>query len=199
MAVRVWGRTADKKFKFLSLSAKYLPEALSIYRDSFFLHEAVHKVAGIAQSDKASRQVLRFFEVIAQHGVSVVAVEEDTDKVVGAALNRIQVINPEPSDPKPDVCCLLLAVNCFSQAPNFLIVTSALLEVGGQRHAPAALPPGMTRYPLYRRLVRPRAQCGRVQKISPPTGIRSPHRPARIQSLYRLSYPGPQHTNMYHK
>jgi hypothetical protein len=24
--------------------------------------------------------------------------------------------------------------------------------VGGQRHAPAALPPGMTRYPMYRRL-----------------------------------------------
>jgi len=91
MAVRVWGRTADKKIKFLSLSAKYLPGALSIYRDSFFVNEAVHKVIGIAQSDKASRQVLSVFEVIAQNGVSVVAVEEDTDKVVGAAINRIQV------------------------------------------------------------------------------------------------------------
>jgi hypothetical protein len=30
--------------------------------------------------------------------------------------------------------------------------TSALDGVGGQRHAPAALPPGKTRYPLYRRL-----------------------------------------------
>jgi hypothetical protein len=28
-----------------------------------------------------------------------------------------------------------------------------------------------------------------VRKISPPTGIRSPDRPARSQSLYRLSYP----------
>ena len=26
------------------------------------------------------------------------------------------------------------------------------MEVGGQRHAPAALTPGKTRYPLYRRL-----------------------------------------------
>jgi hypothetical protein len=26
------------------------------------------------------------------------------------------------------------------------------MRVGGQRHAPAALPPGKTRYPLYRRL-----------------------------------------------
>ena len=31
-----------------------------------------------------------------------------------------------------------------------------------------------------------------LRKISPPTGIRSPDRPARSQSLYRLSYPGPQ-------
>ena len=31
-----------------------------------------------------------------------------------------------------------------------LSLTSALDGVGGQRHAPAALPPGKTRYPLYR-------------------------------------------------
>jgi hypothetical protein len=40
--------------------------------------------------------------------------------------------------------------------------------VGGQRHAPVALPPGMTRYPLYRRLGRPQGRSGRVLKISPP-------------------------------
>jgi len=113
MAVRVWGRTEDKKFKFLSLSAKYLPGALSIYKDTFIVNEAIHKVIGIAQSDKASRQVLSLFEVVAQNGVSVVAVEEDTDKVVGAAINRIQVINPNPSHPVPDICCLVLAINCF--------------------------------------------------------------------------------------
>jgi hypothetical protein len=45
------------------------------------------------------------------------------------------------------------------------------MGVGGQHHAPAALPPGMTRYPLYRRLDRPQGQSGRVQKISPPPGF----------------------------
>jgi hypothetical protein len=61
------------------------------------------------------------------------------------------------------------------------------MGLGGQRHAPAALLPGMTRYPLYRRLCR----SEQVLKMSPPTGIRSPDRPARSESLYRLSYPGP--------
>jgi hypothetical protein len=41
------------------------------------------------------------------------------------------------------------------------------MGVGSQRHAPAALPPGMTRYPLYRRLGRPHGRSGRVLKISP--------------------------------
>jgi hypothetical protein len=48
------------------------------------------------------------------------------------------------------------------------------MGVGGQRHAPAALPPGMTRYPLYRRLGRSQGQSERVLKISPPPGFDPP-------------------------
>jgi hypothetical protein len=49
-----------------------------------------------------------------------------------------------------------------------------------------------TRYTLYRKLGGPQGQAGRMRKDSPPTGIRSPDRPTRSQSLYRLSYRGPQ-------
>jgi hypothetical protein len=45
------------------------------------------------------------------------------------------------------------------------------MGVGGQHHAPAALPPGMTRYPLYKRLGRPQGRSGRVLKISSPPGF----------------------------
>ena len=41
--------------------------------------------------------------------------------------------------------------------------------MGGQRHGPVALPPGSTRYPLYRRLGGPQGRSGRVRKISPPS------------------------------
>ena len=37
----------------------------------------------------------------------------------------------------------------------------------------------------------PRAGLDGCGKSRPPTGIRSPDRPARSESLYRLSYPGP--------
>ena len=55
-----------------------------------------------------------------------------------------------------------------------------------------------TRYPLYRRLGGPQGRSGMVRKISLPTGIRSPDRPARSQSLYRLSYPGRQKRESSH-
>jgi hypothetical protein len=45
------------------------------------------------------------------------------------------------------------------------------MEVGGQSHAPAALLPGKTRYPLYRRLGGPKGQSERVWKIKHPPGL----------------------------
>ena len=42
------------------------------------------------------------------------------------------------------------------------------MQMGGQRHAPAALPPGKTRYPLYRRLVWYQGWSGRLRKTCPP-------------------------------
>ena len=45
------------------------------------------------------------------------------------------------------------------------------MGVGGQHQAPAALPPGKTPYPLYRRLGGPQGRSGRVRKISPSQGF----------------------------
>jgi hypothetical protein len=66
------------------------------------------------------------------------------------------------------------------------------MGVGGQRHAPAALLPG--KWPGTHCIgswVGTRAGldgCGK----SRPIGIRSPDRPARSESLYRLNYHGPR-------
>ena len=52
-----------------------------------------------------------------------------------------------------------------------LSLNSELDGVGDQRHAPAALTPGETRYPLYGRLSGPQSWSGRVQKTTPPPGF----------------------------
>ena len=72
------------------------------------------------------------------------------------------------------------------------------MVVGDQHHATTNLPPGKTWYPLYGRLGGPQGRCGQVRKIPHPTGIRSPNRPARSESPYRLSYRGPHWTEEYY-
>ena len=52
------------------------------------------------------------------------------------------------------------------------------------------LPPGKTRYPLYRRLGGPQARSGRAESLASHQDS-IPDRPARRQSLYRMSYPAP--------
>jgi hypothetical protein len=68
-----------------------------------------------------------------------------------------------------------------------------LMEVGGQRHAPAALPPGKTRYPLYRRLGGPQGRSGRMRKISPPP----PGFDTRTVQPIASRYTGPYASCMY--
>jgi len=65
--------------------------------------------------------------------------------------------------------------------------------VRGQRHAPAALYPRKDPVCIVQEAGwAPRAGLDTCGKSRPPTGIRSPERPARSQSLYRLSYPAHQ-------
>jgi hypothetical protein len=56
-----------------------------------------------------------------------------------------------------------------------LSLASALDGVGAQRHVPAALPPGNTRYPLHRRLDGSQGRSGWARKISPPPGFDPPN------------------------
>jgi len=54
---------------------------------------------------------------------------------------------------------------------SILSLTLALMGVGGQRHGPAALTTGKTRYPLCRMLRGTHGRYGPVPKISTPPGF----------------------------
>ena len=74
------------------------------------------------------------------------------------------------------------------------------MGVGGQFHAPAALPPpGEDTVPFGEEAGwAPGPVLTGAENLAP-TGIRSPDRPARSEWLYRLSYPGLQHSDEYHE
>jgi hypothetical protein len=100
MAVRIWRRSPDNRFRWETLSAKYLPGALSVLKTSFFRNETICKVVGLAQTEKGSRQFEDLVKLVIENGVSVVAVEVESDTVAGVAVNRIQVRNLLSSDLK---------------------------------------------------------------------------------------------------
>jgi hypothetical protein len=73
-----------------------------------------------------------------------------------------------------------------------LSLTLALDGVGSQLHALAALPPAKRcGTHCTGGCVGPRTGLDGCEKSRPPTRIQSPDRPARSESLYRLSYRGP--------
>ena len=67
------------------------------------------------------------------------------------------------------------------------------MGVSGRNHAPAALPPGKARYPLYRRLDGNQGRYGRVRKISSPPGF-DPRTVQPVTGRY-IDYATPAHTS----
>ena len=67
-------------------------------------------------------------------------------------------------------------------------MTTALEGVRGQRHALAALYPEKDPVPIVQEVWWAPGPVLTLAENLSPTGIRSPDRPARSQSLYRLSY-----------
>jgi len=61
-----------------------------------------------------------------------------------------------------------MCVYSLWDASYTLSLNSALDGVRDQRHASAALSPGMTQFPLYMRLGGPQGRSGRVRKNLPP-------------------------------
>jgi hypothetical protein len=61
--------------------------------------------------------------------------------------------------------------------------------MGGQQHAPAALPSGKDPVPIVQEAGWAPGPFWTCAKNLASTGSRSPDRPARSQSLYRQSYP----------
>jgi len=76
------------------------------------------------------------------------------------------------------------------------IPSHSMLDGGGwSTPRPRHSTPAYKRYPLYRKLGGSQGQSRRLRYILP-TGIRSPNRLARSESLNRLRHPGPRLMNV---
>ena len=78
-----------------------------------------------------------------------------------------------------------------------LYLTSALIGVGGQRHAPATLPSEKDPVPILQEAGWASGPVWTGAKNLTSTGIRSSDRSVRSESLYGLSYTGPNNELVY--
>jgi len=69
--------------------------------------------------------------------------------------------------------------------------------VGGQRHTPVALPPGMTQHLLYKRLGGPQGRSERMRIMSPPPEF-DPRIIQPVASRYTDYATGPIHMTFYY-
>jgi hypothetical protein len=76
-------------------------------------------------------------------------------------------------------------------------MTTALEGGEGQRQAPAAFTPEKDPVPTVQEAGLAPGHVWTGAEISSSTGTRSPDRPGRNQSLYRLSHPGPNQNYTY--
>lgn len=91
--MKVWGSIeAPQRIEFISYSPEYRHQVLNVIRKSFFQFETVSVGSEINKNVEAQKDLeLLCDDVLKRSGVSLIAREVETDKIVGAALNVVQV------------------------------------------------------------------------------------------------------------
>lgn len=93
----MWNRTSpwdslnNGAIVFESLTDDTFEGALNVIRKSFFIYENVCKAVDLLSEPSASKELEELCLDAAKDGVSVVAVDTNSRKVVGVAFNKIQV------------------------------------------------------------------------------------------------------------
>ena len=73
------------------MRADQLAGAIDVMRESFFPNENISKALLLNERKRASAQTERLARLAASDGVSIVAVEVASGRVIGVAFNKIQV------------------------------------------------------------------------------------------------------------
>ncbi|XP_015116885.1 uncharacterized protein LOC107041041 isoform X2 [Diachasma alloeum] len=88
---RPWGSTPDGAIEFESLTTETLPGALEVMREAFFADETTCRGVDILSEPGATEELEELSSDAARDGVSVVAIDVATGKVVGVSFNKIQM------------------------------------------------------------------------------------------------------------
>lgn len=86
-----WAVSKDGVVKCEPLTTQSLDGAIKVMRESFFTMEPLCKAFGILKEPGAAEELLQTCYDAAKDGVSIVANDTSTNKIVGVIFNKIQV------------------------------------------------------------------------------------------------------------
>jgi GNAT superfamily N-acetyltransferase len=89
MDAKVW--VINDSLQCQQMTAAYLEEAVSMMDAAFFRHETVSRCLGLPNDTAALAELKQLTTAAAKDGVSVIAIDKTTNKVIGAAFNKLQV------------------------------------------------------------------------------------------------------------
>ncbi|CAG9768027.1 unnamed protein product [Ceutorhynchus assimilis] len=87
---RVWATSEEGKIEYVSLTPDRLDETVQLLRNYFFTRETVCEAVGLSKIPEAIAECNEVVIDTAKHGVSVVAIDKESGKVIGALMNKIQ-------------------------------------------------------------------------------------------------------------
>ncbi|KAG5893063.1 hypothetical protein JTB14_014843 [Gonioctena quinquepunctata] len=93
MNAKIWKSSDDGKIDFISLTPEYLDESLEVLKQSFYCFEEVSIAIGLPGNEAAISELDELLLRTAFDGVSVIAIERNSNKVCGVAFNKIHVLD----------------------------------------------------------------------------------------------------------
>uniref|UniRef100_A0A1B6E1D1 N-acetyltransferase domain-containing protein n=2 Tax=Clastoptera arizonana TaxID=38151 RepID=A0A1B6E1D1_9HEMI len=90
--MKKWGETADTKIEFYTMSKEEAEESLQVIREAFFPFENVSVGCEVKSNPAACKELELLCLEAANDGVSILAREKGSHKIVGVSYNKIQTI-----------------------------------------------------------------------------------------------------------
>jgi GNAT superfamily N-acetyltransferase len=90
MEVKTWPIVTGS-IRYELLSPKYLDSACDVIKNALFVSGHINKAIGIPNDPEALAELDQLPRTTAKDGVSVVAIDQNTDKVAGVAFNKLLV------------------------------------------------------------------------------------------------------------
>ncbi|XP_074025354.1 uncharacterized protein isoform X1 [Leptinotarsa decemlineata] len=117
MVSKIWATSNNGTIQYMSLTEEYIEKVLEVLKRGFYTDESVCKALNLASDEDAMAELNKLVLCVAKDGMSVIAVEKETNTVCAVAVNKLQV----KSQPGGDSFFTNFAKSCKNPLSRFII------------------------------------------------------------------------------